>query len=399
MHFEFTVTGRPPPPTAQRLADRRVVILLHSLGLGGAERQAVLLAQVLNERHLCHVDLWSLCAGDWGRTEAHRIGVPVTVLDFGTPSTALGVLHMAVGVGRRLRAAKVDYVVPYLDLPNLLANLAWRFTAARGCLWNQRNTNPPAYHRGLERLAFRMTGSIVGNSRHVLVALEKRVGASIKPTFVIHNGVRLAEPRADRCTWRSRLKVNDATFVACMVANLSRFKDHETLVKAWRTVVSCSPVSRAADAPVLVLAGRHDEMASAIQQLAREIGIMEHLRLPGAVDDIGGILGAVDLGVLSSVSEGCPNAVLEYMAAGLPIVSTDLPCVREVLPEQNLDYLAEPKSSKALAGAVLSLIADRPARMRTAELNRRAAQALFCPERMVESMVGAITSSEGKPQS
>jgi glycosyltransferase involved in cell wall biosynthesis len=371
----------------------RIVVLVHGLEMGGAERQALLLIQALRTRWESHVELWSLQSGIAAKTKALETGVPVRVLGFGTPPGAFKVVHMAGGLARRLRRARPDYLVPFLDLPNLLANLAWRFTRVRGCIWNQRSTAHFSRRTGLERIALRLAGSVVANSETVLRAMEARFGRMHQPAFVVHNGVEVPVSGATRQEWRGRLGITDSAFVGCMVANLTAYKDHETLVRAWRLVTDGAATRGSVEPPILVLAGRHNGTAASVQELARQSGIEPALRLPGHVDDVGGLLAAADLGVLSSVSEGCPNAVLEYMAAGLPVVATDLPAVREIISARNVELLVPPRAPGPLAAAILSVMFDLPAAAEIGKENRVSAVTRFSVETMAERMAEAIAAS------
>src|SRR5215203_7381277 len=108
-----------------------------------------------------------------------------------------------------------------------------------------------------------------------------------------------------------------------MVADLHSNKDHATLLRAWRKIVmTCNAV--------LVLAGRHDDAYESLVVLSYELGIERNVRFAGHVSDVPGLLSAVDIGVFSSLSEGCPNGVLECMAAGLAVAGTDIEGLREV---------------------------------------------------------------------
>lgn len=382
-----------PDPISQTLAHRRMVVLVHGLDLGGAERQALLFASQLRARHASEVEIWSLNPGEWGQKHAEQMGIPTRVLSVGIPTSATQVLHMAGGLLRRLRVLHVDLLVPFLDLPNLLANLAWRLSPARACLWNQRNQSPRVFHRGLEALAFRLTGAVVGNSHAVLDSLRTRFGPIRKRTFVVYNGVRIGAPRSSRSEWRRRLRIGATAFMCCMTANLTWRKDHETVILAWRQVVDAAASPDRSDAPVLVVAGRHDDTASSIVRLAEELGIAESVRFPGFVDDVGGLLGAADLGVLSSPSEGCPNAVLEYMAAGLPVVATDLPSIREIVSEDNQRYLVPARSPESFAVAITTFLRGRGLREAVGRVNQEVAGSRYQPERMCDEMVGALRAA------
>jgi glycosyltransferase involved in cell wall biosynthesis len=155
----------------------------------------------------------------------------------------------------------------------------------------------------------------------------------------------------DRDEWRKRLQIDDASFVACMIGNLHTNKDHETLLRAWRTVMTTLKQKA-----VLVLAGRHDGAYESLVALTRELEIEGGVRFAGYVSDVAGLLSAVDIGVFSSRSEGCPNGVLECMAAGLAVAATDIEGVREVMG--SLEFLAPVGDAEAMARAILKLAVD-----------------------------------------
>jgi glycosyltransferase involved in cell wall biosynthesis len=155
----------------------------------------------------------------------------------------------------------------------------------------------------------------------------------------------------EREGWRKRLEIDDASFVAGMVANLHTNKDHETLLRAWQIVMTT--LERKA---VLVLAGRHDGAYESLVALARELGIERGVRFAGPVSDVAGLLTAVDIGVFSSRSEGCPNGVLECMTAGLAVAATDIEGVREVVGSS--DLLAPVGDAAALSHTILKLASD-----------------------------------------
>ena len=101
--------------------------------------------------------------------------------------------------------------------------------------------------------------------------------------------------------------------------------------------------------PCLVLAGAPLFTFSDVKRLAEETGVSETVRFPGQVKDISGLLHACDIGVLISKHEGLPNAVLEYMAAGLPVIATDLPGNREALGNNAENQLCKLMDSADLA--------------------------------------------------
>ena len=76
-----------------------------------------------------------------------------------------------------------------------------------------------------------------------------------------------------------------------------------------------------------------------LKELAAELGIADHVYFIGRCDNVASLLFASHVGVLSSKAEGFANAILEYMAAGLPVVATDVGGVREAVVEGETGYI------------------------------------------------------------
>ncbi|MDR0521984.1 MAG: glycosyltransferase [Planctomycetaceae bacterium] len=97
------------------------------------------------------------------------------------------------------------------------------------------------------------------------------------------------------------------------------------------------------------------------QDQIERLGIAGNVRLLGSLTDIPAFLSALDVAVLSSRSEGLPNAVMEYMAAGRPIAVTDAGGCRELIRHEENGLLVPPENPQALAAAILDLL-DHPDR-------------------------------------
>ena len=132
---------------------------------------------------------------------------------------------------------------------------------------------------------------------------------------------------------------------------------------------------------------------------------MERLRLDDRVhlagfrEDIGALYGAADLLVHPSRREGAPNAILEAMAAGLPVVATAIPSARELLGE-DAGCLVPPEDAPALATALAELLADAPRRARLGEAARRRAEERFSREASIgrwEALLTAVAAGEPLP--
>src|SRR5262249_13159965 len=96
------------------------------------------------------------------------------------------------------------------------------------------------------------------------------------------------------------------------------------------------------------------------------------------------LLAAADLFLLTSISEGIPLTVIEAMAAGLPVVATDVGGLGEVVEDGDTGWLRPSGDDTALAATILLLADDVALRQRMADHGRRRARDLFSEERMLE---------------
>ncbi len=195
-------------------------------------------------------------------------------------------------------------------------------------------------------LAF-FSDSIVAVSEDAArVAVDvERIPAS--KVLVIHNGVELDLPLPS-AAW------NDWSPRAITVARLDPVKDQKTMIRAVRIIVDdCSgfQLDIVGDGP----------SRTELERLAAELDLSRNVRFLGYRTDVGATLRRPQVFLLSSISEGISLTLLEAMAAGLPIVATDVGGNREVVVSGTTGLLVPPGDPKAFATAVLGLVRD-PAR-------------------------------------
>jgi glycosyltransferase involved in cell wall biosynthesis len=118
--------------------------------------------------------------------------------------------------------------------------------------------------------------------------------------------------------------------------------------------------------------------------------IDDSVRFVGPVSDVAGLLGAVDVGVFSSRSEGCPNAVLESMAVGLPVAGTDTEGIREVVGPAGARLLTAPGDSEALAAVLLTLANDPQLCGEIGAANRQRVRNNYDPRRMCKETAALL---------
>lgn len=342
--------------TRASLSGLKVVFVFRSLELGGSERQALILADHLRRERGADVRVWGLCreGGRFARLCDER-GIPWDATPLDWPPERFGQYRAIAAFGLRLRRRRPDVVFPYAWFPNILCGLSWKASGARLCVWNHRDEGCFLDRGRLHRAAVALTPCFISNSEHGKRFLSDAYGVPPGRVAVVRNGIALADPVDDRPAWRRRLAIGQERLAAVMVANMLAYKDHPTLFAAWRRILDRAGGTEAG--PVLLLAGRTEETwVRSLKALAFDLRLGDSVRFLGGVEDVTGLLRAADLCVHSSRTEGCPNGVLEAMAAGLPVAGSDIPGVREAVGPEGLPFLAPPGDADALADRIGRLL-------------------------------------------
>lgn len=206
----------------------------------------------------------------------------------------------------------------------------------------------------LEQWAARFTDRIIGlTEQEVRDHLARGIGRPEQ--FVsIPSGVELAafEPARDRAAAvRAALGLPRGARVLGTVGRLEPVKGHRHLLDAFGELAPRFPDL------CLVLVG-DGELLPELQAYAAALGGADRVRFPGWWDDVPGLLGALDLFALPSLNEGMGRALVEAMAAGLPIVASRAGGIPEVLDGGAAGLLVEPASAGALARGIETLLLD-----------------------------------------
>jgi glycosyltransferase involved in cell wall biosynthesis len=200
---------------------------------------------------------------------------------------------------------------------------------------------------------------ICGNSQAVIADLRTE-GVQENQLRLIYNGVDLSrfdDPRSREAV-RQEIGTSADALVFVIVANLIPYKGHTDLVEAFGMIHDRLP-----ERWECWCIGRDDGILTGLQSLARRQGIDAHVRFLGSRQDVPDLLNAADIGVLCSHEEGFSNAVLEGMAAALPMVVTDVGGNAEAVTDGATGRVVPPRSPDALAKALLAVAegADRAA--------------------------------------
>jgi glycosyltransferase involved in cell wall biosynthesis len=215
----------------------------------------------------------------------------------------------------------------------------------------------------LDRLANAWSDVITANSQAVASDTQARDGYDVSRIVVIPNGVdfaRLDNARKRRDETRDKLGLSKIDIAIVMVANLIPYKGHAELIEAFARIAVGDPRLK------LFLVGEDQGIAENLMGNAHRLGAAHNIILMGQRTDVPILLSAMDLGVMSSHEEGFSNALLEKLAAGLPVVATDVGGNPEALEGMPGCILVRPQDAddlaRGLADAIGKLGADDQSR-------------------------------------
>jgi glycosyltransferase involved in cell wall biosynthesis len=223
--------------------------------------------------------------------------------------------------------------------------------------------------------------AVLGNSRGVVDQL-KAEGIAPARLGLIYNGIDASGygKVGLRDQTRADLGLAPGTLVMCIVANLIPYKGHGDLIDALGQAAPLLPTHWH-----MLVVGRDDGIGAALQERARQLGLRDNISFLGARDDIPGLLDASDVGILCSHEEGFANAILECMAAGLPMIVTRVGGNAEAVIDGETGLVVPPRDSKTLATAIVQLANDRALRTRFGAAGRQRVVTQFGVQRFIDS--------------
>jgi glycosyltransferase involved in cell wall biosynthesis len=345
----------------------RVLHVITRLELGGAQGNTLHTVATLDRARFEPGLAWG--PGDMldGRAREFRDVALFQVPDLVRPPAPGRDLAALATLRRVMRSWRPRVVHTHSSKAGILGRLAARLEGVPAVVHSVHGFGftplQPAPLRGLflalERLAARWTHAFV-----VVARAHRRLGATLgvldpERTWVIRSGIPLHRFRGptggDALRWR--LGIAPGTPLVVQVGNFKPQKAPLDFVRVAARVARQVPEAR------FLMAGDGPLRGDA-ERLASRLGLGSRLLTPGWVEDVPALLDAATVAVLTSRHEGLPRAVVEALAAGVPVVATAVDGTPEVVRPGVNGFLAGPGDVEALAGGVVRLLRDRELRER-----------------------------------
>jgi len=359
----------------------RIAQLLENLDLGGMERLAIDLA-VAHGRAGHSSSIYTLHEPGALATDAEAAGVPVISFHkqpgFSIPTIAR--------LARRLRADGIQVLHTHNSVVHHYGVLAGQL--ARVPVVNTRHGVSLIHTRPVQETYFNtmipLTKHFAFVSKDTQSFFESR-GVPRRKSSVVLNGIPLDKWRA----WQAQPGSRRPLLRCISVGRLVPVKAYDVLIDAFALAasrVSGLSLQIVGDGPLL----------NVLREKVRVAGLDDRVSFAGAVPDPERLLADADLFVMSSMSEGLPVAVLEAMAAGLPVIATRVGGVPEVLSSRE-GWLCEPGRADSLA-EVMVQAANAPSLAAMGAAGRRLVFDKFSIER-VQAEYESLFRSAQRPRS
>jgi glycosyltransferase involved in cell wall biosynthesis len=382
--------GQDGPSPALRL---RIALIAGTLGQAGAEKQLVYMARSLRDAG-ADVRVYSVTKGEFYEADLRALGVEPRWFGRFDNIRFGNILLRLTSLAAQLGPFRPHIVQSTHFFCNMYAGLCARLfgSLAIGAMRNDLDHERHACGRWT-RLSLRLPSAIIANSRAALCGVDE-FGVDPNSMVVLNNAIDLED--FDRS---SGLRSSDSTWdaggppVALAVGRMYPEKRFDRFLAALSAARRISPVVRG------VIVGDGPGWSD-LRCRAQDFGLLpDGVLFLGRRNDVPALLGRAAMLVLSSDHEGCPNVVLEAMAARRPVVTTPAGDAGVVIEDGVSGYVVPFEDVEAMAGRMAGLAESPELRRRFGEAGRRRIEKDYAYDGLAERLISAykaIAEQQGR---
>ena len=352
--------------------------ITHDLAIGGLQQVVVNLCRKIDRERF---DVIVVCLRALGALvpEVERMGIKVRLVPQKQNGTDYFSFLKLAGI---LKEEKVEVIHTHNTQPFFDGTIAGLLAGVKTIIHTDHARNFPDKRRYMfaEWLVSHFAYKIVGVSDHTCQNLVRYEKISEKKIKTIMNGIDLAKYgiTIDKQRKRMELGLNGKGPIIGIAVRLVEAKGIRYLLQAMTDVVPLFP-------DITLLIAGDGPLQDELKKMAGTLGIERRVLFTGSRLDIPELMKLFDIYVLPSVSEGLPMVLLEAMAAGCPIIATEVGGVPKAVHHGKNGSLVTPGNPKALSAEIVRLLSNNDVRERYSENGVRLAREKFSAEAMTRN--------------
>jgi L-malate glycosyltransferase len=343
----------------------KIVYFIDRLIQGGTELQLV---QQIDCLHRLGIEQELFCLYRSPEHDRIPVACKTNVLEI-KKLASLGTVRKVLWLAKYLKRNKFNVVQAYFFDSTMVGTVAGKLHGMKiiGCRRDLGFWYTPRLLFFL-KIINKMTDRILVNSEAVKENVINREKADPARIDVFSNGIDIGQfqySMEERKKNRSEFGISDGSVCVGLVGNMSRkVKRIDLFVKAAHYVIQ-----KQSNVKFIVLGD--GQLKPELIEMTKDFGIENHVTFLGSEVSRHKVLSAMDMGVLTSDSEGLSNAIIEYMASGLPVVATNVGGNPDLVKENGTGFLVAPNDHIAIGESILKLAQDPEMRLKFGENGKR----------------------------
>lgn len=385
------------------LHNKKILLVLHEGNLGGAERQGLGISKILTKEYNCTVNvLLTFSADITSEFESFAKECHIqNILHYGNPyllckrefsyknlKRLVWSIKYLIRLRNGIKPFEPDVIIPFLNFPSKVSYYLYKMIpSVKFTFWHQLGIDSNSLDI-FESIAVNNIPCVIGNASNCLDMFKYIYKVSPEKLNILPQYISLQYIEMDKQLLKSQYKIPKESIVIGMVAHYRKEKFHDLLFRVFEKL------NVKYDNIHLVFLGNTENQFYAQEKYNQLSRAIQEKKLEAKVSLLSGfkvqeILTFLDIGVLVSRIEGTPNAVMEYMLYGLPVVSTNHPGCIELLKDSS--FLIENNEEK-LYDALEKLIVSETERVTEGNINLEKIK-LYDMDSYIKKMEGIMNKS------
>lgn len=330
-------------------------------------------------------------------------GVKVSVLQMKREISPISDIRALIGLYRRIRRTRPDIVHTHNSKAGFLGRLAARIAGVPVVIHTPHcfafmnegfGKFEKVLYLYLEKFAGLFTDRLITVSKSQEMDIVSRRLIRQEKVCLIENSVDVSRfirnGKVDIQKKKKELGLDESSLILGTVGVLNESKGHKFLIEALSRVIKDGFDAR------LIIAGE-GYLQEELEALSQKMGVSSRANLLGYRYDIPEILSVMDVFVFTSLWEGMPLALLEAMAQGLPVVSTDVHGAVDLIRNNETGILVKKKDAIGLAGAIEYIISHRKEAKAMGERAQRLIRERYSLDKHIKKLEGLYTELASNP--